>query len=67
MKKEIKATGNLRSKKIKELRQFFTEKELFENGILKGRQIKNITEENLQWMIKYGKVDERIYEDCSDE
>lgn len=24
--------------------------------------IKNITEENLRWMIKHGKVDERIYE-----
>lgn len=27
-----------------------------------GRRIKNITEENLLWMIKHGRVDERIYE-----
>lgn len=30
-------------------------------GITETRQIKNITEENLLWMIKHGKVDERIY------
>jgi len=61
-KKLIKASNYQKTKVLKELRKYYTDDELRKKGLKIRRNIVNITEENLRYMIRTGKIDERIYE-----